>query len=650
MMSKKSYFSPTIFWKDIRICWPLWSLYLLGLFVLIPARLLIHLMNNQMVEESRSSLDLESLREVINPNYIIGIIFVMALVLGIVLFQYLNTSRAAIMLHSLPLSRPQILFTKIVAGFVMLSVPQLLMFLVSTLICISYHVPAIMVLLQWYLTAIANSFIFLSMVTLCAQFAGHGVAITFYYVLLNAIYPIAHSIFELFISFFGFGLSSFSIDSEMGRWTFFCPAWQLIQDVDVRSVYRGGLITNLSIVGWKTILSYMAFAVFLFAVSMLLYRRRKLELAGDLVAIPVVRPVVRWLVGWIVGALMAYVLYYFVALAGKKLGTYGLLVAMLIFGFVGFMASQMIIKKSFRVFRKKFWFETALFFVFCSSFFFGSIGIARYSENYVPNYDNLEYACITFSYPMYFYGDDIAFVEDIQHELTANKDLIDGSRLPTAEKYLNISIVYKEKNGNLLERKYSIASNETSDLIGAKIENVEWKNENFEMGYFPEMVSDSNSYFSVALDILDLYSGAYYSTTELLQYDRIFCAEMKEAVTKDAMNYSLQKYNIPTSYTSEHSYDYANRYVTTLDISYKTNLAVAPEIGEKYYDKCWNYDTGDFYFLTCLKFGPDCRNIIDCLLKYNVIYSEDELVTISQYNDYYEFYDNYDEDVYESYD
>ena len=100
-----------------------------------------------------------------------------------------------------------------------------------------------------------------------------------------------------------------------------------------------------------SLLVYAIVGLALLALGWLLYRRRPSEAAGDAIAFRWLRPIVRWTVGLCGG--LGLGLFLSVALLGGLVGgIVQLLLCQAVMGLLCFFAAQMLLQKSFRVFRR----------------------------------------------------------------------------------------------------------------------------------------------------------------------------------------------------------------------------------------------------------------------------------------------------------
>ena len=132
MKSKTSYFNKAVFKKDMTQFWSLWAVEIV-ISLLIFIMPLMSSVNGIIREYTGNTLNARSdIKESLisftavlaNPIFI----FVMAIVVAVVVFQYTFNSREMYMIHSLPVKRETLFISHYIAGVVMLLIPYVIGF------------------------------------------------------------------------------------------------------------------------------------------------------------------------------------------------------------------------------------------------------------------------------------------------------------------------------------------------------------------------------------------------------------------------------------------------------------------------------------------------------------------------------------------
>lgn len=158
MRSVTSFFNPALARSDLRRHWPILFLYTAIWMVALPVQLYL-----RHIAEG-ASYGTRTVSEVCQGTYSMGVImaFVFGGVLAMALYSYLMNGRSVGLIHSLPLKRQTLFFTQLLTGFAMLTAGNLLVVLVSLLVC-----GELGPLLVWLAVVTLAEIFFLALGTLC---------------------------------------------------------------------------------------------------------------------------------------------------------------------------------------------------------------------------------------------------------------------------------------------------------------------------------------------------------------------------------------------------------------------------------------------------------------------------------------------------
>lgn len=348
MPLKTSCFNSTIFLKNVTRFWPVWAGYTFIWVVALPFFML-----------SRSA-DLDSsMLTHWSGEYILGLsgnfsVF-MALFFGILssmaVFSYLHSGKSAGMFHSLPVRREGLFLSNYLAGLCFLIVPNVFIFL-ATLgaegVMGSVNVPA---LATWLGVTCGLCLFFYSFAVLCAMFTGNLLFLPVLYFILNFLVVGLELLLGGVLSFLLFGYTF----SGTPKTALFSPVVELVMRLRVRSVIdpATNTVKNLALEGVGIVAAYAAAGLLLALLALLLYRRRQTETAGDVVSVFVLRPVFKYGVAFAAALALGQLLFQiFHSSYVTPTAVYVLPVYLLIGGFIGYYVAEMLLQKSFRVFRK----------------------------------------------------------------------------------------------------------------------------------------------------------------------------------------------------------------------------------------------------------------------------------------------------------
>lgn len=476
MRSVTSFFNPALARSDLRRHWPILFLYTAIWLVALPVQLYL-----RHIAEG-ASYGTRTVSEVCQGTYSMGVImaFVFGGVLAMALYSYLMNGRSVGLIHSLPLKRQTLFFTQLLTGFAMLTAGNLLVVLVSLLVC-GEPGP----LLVWLAVVTLAEIFFLALGTLCAMLTGWLLAVPVLYVGINflvmAVMQLIHWLAELFI--FGYQ------EGDFGSFTLWCtPVVQLVRRLTdsqgVIAEYVGYPIVSADLSplengGWQALGIYAAVAVAIIALACMLCIRRRSELSGDVAAFPWMRPVLRYGVGCIGGLALGMILYSvtFGLARTNDIRAYlpGMLLCVVLMTLVCSFGMSMLLGKSLKFFRRT-WKGTvllaALLAAVCVCVRMDVAGV----ERRVPKTSEIESISVQCRYVQSFTAtsEDTETIEAIRAIHRAVLDQmkdgdvdLDGTPLIEDGQYIWIRLKYTLTDGSALERAYNVPVRRASALYTA---------------------------------------------------------------------------------------------------------------------------------------------------------------------------------------
>ena len=139
MKSKISFINRTMLQKNVKLYWPIWTLYTIVLLLNGPFSMWSRFKNAEFIYgKNWHKYMLDIISPAISMEADMIFIFVMALVTGMAMFSYLYNSRACNMIHSMPVTRRQLFSTNVLTGLLFMWIPQIIKYFMSFVICISY--------------------------------------------------------------------------------------------------------------------------------------------------------------------------------------------------------------------------------------------------------------------------------------------------------------------------------------------------------------------------------------------------------------------------------------------------------------------------------------------------------------------------------
>ena len=469
MQSATSFFNRSLFRGNLRRTWPLWFAYTLVWLMVLPLPLLIELAD----EFGFVSADVA--QYFLFHGAVGGV--VMAVVCGIffamALFAYLTNTRATQGFHAMPVRRETLYVTNYLTGLFCLLSSMLLAFALAELTAAVYGVPELAALGQGLLAAIFSVLFFYSFAVFCMMFTGQILAAPVFYGILNILAAGMEALVRAFAGNFLFGYSENYNEIFFG---FLSPVYKIATTVDVSRVREQQLVDGVMVgvptdqwelQGLSLLAVYAAVGIVFAVLGLLVYRRRASEATGSTVAIPWARPLFKYGVSLCAAFSFGQLIYYLffgVNLARGEYSLAGTLVCMLFAGLLGYFAAEMLLQKSFRVWRSGRAGALVFSAVLVCFGFAMSLDLTGY-EGYVPDLDEVQSVRINLNtYGVSIYEtlsepESIALAADAHRALVADKarqlrHTDTPSDPENGTSYLSFRIYYYLEDGSVVERRY----------------------------------------------------------------------------------------------------------------------------------------------------------------------------------------------------
>ena len=354
MLSKKSYFNATLFRKNLSRFWPLWGgVSLLG--SVFPLYLLLQLLNLRGLEATASDITISLYH--VTAYFVPGFLLVYASLCGVLVWSYLNSARSVGLYHALPVDRTCLFLTSAVSGLAMVLLPFAIVGLFFVLVTLCFGILSFQALATTVVAVLGMALLYFASFTLVAMITGSSFAALVFYYLGHFLAVLLQELVFSFARGFLFGVEQASLP-----WvTFFSPTAYLYENLRCVPVYTESSSGGWEVLDWRfeglgTIGIYALIALVILAVSLLLYRRRSSECAGDVIAQRWLRPVFRYGVALFFGLTLGQLLYSLVYGLPFQRGLYNhmlpMAVCVILTSIIGYYVASMLLKKSLRVFRR----------------------------------------------------------------------------------------------------------------------------------------------------------------------------------------------------------------------------------------------------------------------------------------------------------
>lgn len=344
MKSKTSLFSPGLSRNIISRFWPLWIVYLGVLLVQLPFTVSGYLAQGVSALYTMDRI-LQLSVNVAGYGMAASVLSVMAA------FSYLYSKRSCSLINSLPIRRETAFVTACLTGLLPLLLAEALTWLISLGIFAGSEIARPEYLNSWLLIALLSTLASYGFAVLCAMLTGHILALPALFLVLNAAVFVLEILVQTMLRTLVYGYADGSASINwLSPLLYISDALRVIADPAA-----GSQGTEYILLGTNSLAIYAAVGVLFIVPALLLYRRRKMECVGDVVAIKALRPVFKYCASLYAalgfGALLADTMDN--ALSSGPLESAVLALLLVLGAALGYYAAEMLLQKSFRVFHSR---------------------------------------------------------------------------------------------------------------------------------------------------------------------------------------------------------------------------------------------------------------------------------------------------------
>ncbi len=447
-------FNKTLLRKDIFRFAPLWAIYFIG-------GLLVMMTSLVGLGAHAASV----LNETMGPFAVINMIY--AALVAQMLFGDLFNSRLCNALHALPMRRETWFATHITAGIAYSVVPHL--------VAAIFFLPRLEVFgwvaFVWVAVMLMEYLFFFGLAVFCVMCTGNRFAQVAVYAILNFLSMIVHWFVSVIYQPLLYGVQI----GEEGFVTF-CPVakmssfYELLRFEWVVEYNTLGILQSEGHYvymgageGWGYLGICAGIGVAFLVAALFLYRKRKLECAGEFVAFQQLKPVVSVVFALCIGAVVS-------AFGQSFVANNAYLVFLIIGLVVGWFGGQMLLQRTVRVFKTKAFVNLVVLglalLLTVGLTAWDPVGITRY----VPDEDSIqriEFAQGT----LYAYSGadvDTKNAENFPEIIQIHKKILEDRGQCTGA-YRTVSIRYTLKSGQKITRTYQVY---TESSAWMKIQNL----------------------------------------------------------------------------------------------------------------------------------------------------------------------------------
>ncbi len=379
---------------------------------------------------------------------------------GLLIFRFIHSKKTAVFVHSLPVRREANFISSIAAGLTLMIVPVILNTAILMILSVSGYGDFFTVTdcIIWLLFNIFGIFVMFSCVCFVASITGNSFAMIVLNVLMHTIILIIAACSTVVAEMFLHGFpNDNAVTNFVAKNIFPVRIMELVDYAETGSLSVAGIVVTLIV------------SVVFYVLSVILYKKRRMETAEDVAGFRCLNPIFKYLITF-VSALIAFA-------AGYSFMTESLAVfwiTILIVSAVVYFACEMVLKKTLRVWR-----SYKGYCVFAGVFAAGICLIAFTSffgyETRIPDIDDVKSVAVY----DYYSGEEEPFLENagiiekavaIHHKKTEKRPVANDF-----SSYNYFHIKYKLKNGSVIHRRYYAEDKEFRDMMNSLYENQQYK-------------------------------------------------------------------------------------------------------------------------------------------------------------------------------
>ncbi|NLW02496.1 MAG: hypothetical protein GX027_04435 [Clostridiaceae bacterium] len=295
-----------------------------------------------------------------------------SLISALAVFSHIHFQKNTAMIHALPIDRKGLFTTHYLSGLTLVLLPLAVsgaILIVGELLMGITHIAGS---LLWMLVSAVILFLLYSFAVFVGMFTGHLAAHALFFFIFNFLAVFLKDVIRtvLMSLLYGYASSSYSLVDP------FSPIVYLEEFFSGFSIGKGNYLV---------LVCYLAAGLAFVLGARAVYRKRHMETAGDVISLKVMKPVFKYSVAFCSSALLGSIIVSLMNF-GRDFPVF--LISYLIGGFIGYFAAEMLLKKTFGVFRH---IKGFLIFALVIVFLLSSINFDFFGyETYVPDASDVE--------------------------------------------------------------------------------------------------------------------------------------------------------------------------------------------------------------------------------------------------------------------
>ncbi len=343
MQSRKYLFNWTIIKKNFLLSWPVWVFYSLTLFLLGPISYMAPSYNYYGIEGKAFNHIIEDL--IIPAPYLA---LSVSIIVMLIQFSYLYKMRSTGFYHSIPVNRTKLFASNVLSGFLVVLIPNVVFYLIELTVGSGSEPGTAGLLSEWLLILCVEELFCIAIATLFIMLTGQGVASAMLYFVGIFFVSMVDFLLQQFLQRIWYGFYNW----ENNMFTILQP-FKIMHNIDASYKWNGSEYNPKVDNAAGSIVIMLVETVVILTIAYLIYRRRKSEYAGDTIAVGFMRPVFACGTGVLFGLAMTdFVCSCFDVQDFSSEAYIVTVISMLLFSTFGYLATRMIMAKTFRVFGK----------------------------------------------------------------------------------------------------------------------------------------------------------------------------------------------------------------------------------------------------------------------------------------------------------
>lgn len=622
MRSKTSFFNGTIFKKNISHYWPLWLVFFVYLICQLPVGLFLGISAVDASNSAELLLQWKTdayfcvLKDTLNPVscFAAGAISAMAV------FHFMYYARCVHAYHSLPVRREELFLTNYFSGFLFYTVPLLLSFLMGACICALKGITSLEYLLIWFLLMEGMCFFFYNMTILVGMFTGQFFAVPLLTLILNYLYVGCRYVLLTIMGMISYGLSDVYSDRLV---SFLSPLYFMMGKVNFAVDWSGNKSSYL-INGCQYVAVYAGLGLIGGIAAFFMYRKRKVECVGDILAIGAVKPVFRWIFAGAVSMLFATIVCGSIPQKDSHKQFLMVLFVVLVMGVICFFAAEMLLQRKFKVWKGRRFLECGIYSLVMAAFLICLECDVFGMEKRLPDVSEIARAQLNLYYPLY--GEE---EEDIEQILKIHRRIID-SKEEFEDYYANgkqggyatgyVGIRYVLKDGTPFIRNYQIPVDKAYLMDeGSVVSDIRKASCDVEM-YLKGNLCLNFADVEIKSISLDVYN-------EELEVDELSIEEQDWKLFFEALKADILEGNILVDLGNDNEQEDDYNYWNSLNMELFSSKGI-----RDYWDEVFTEDAKAQSAVYCITFNRRCSHILEVVNHLGLVNETDhQLLTGKEY-------------------